>query len=62
MAVTRNKESNFGYTGKVGQDASAINWPWILTKLGKQLLGYKTVKMDYYKINKSHIRDFLGSK
>ncbi|REH47461.1 hypothetical protein C7448_10682 [Tenacibaculum gallaicum] len=61
MATTRSKESDFGYTGKRGQDASAINWPWLMTKLGKKLLGYKTVEMDYYKINKSYIRDFFGS-
>ncbi len=61
MATTRSKESDFGYTGKKGQDASAINWPWLMTNLGKKLLGYETVEMDYYKINKSYIRDFFGS-
>ncbi len=61
MATTRSKESNFGYTGKKGQDASAINWPWLMTSLGKKLLGYSTVEMDYYKVNKSYIRDFFGS-
>ncbi|WP_028888222.1 type VI secretion system tube protein TssD [Tenacibaculum ovolyticum] len=61
MATTRSKESSFGYTGKKGQDASAINWPWLMTNLGKKLLGYKTVEMDYYKVNKSYVRDFFGS-
>lgn len=61
MATTRSKESDFGYTGKKGQDASAINWPWLMTNLGKKLLGYTTVEMDYYKVNKSYIRDFFGS-
>ncbi|GGX16003.1 type VI secretion system tube protein TssD [Aquimarina muelleri] len=61
MATTRSKESDFGYTGKKGQDASAINWPWLMTNLSKKLLGYTTVKMDYYKVNKSYIRDFFGS-
>ncbi len=61
MATTRSKESDFGYTGKKGQDASAINWPWLMTNLGKKLLGYSTVEMDYYKVNKSYIRDFFGS-
>lgn len=61
MATTRSKESDFGYTGKKGQDASAINWPWLMTNLGKKLLGYTKVEMDYYKINKSYIRDFFGS-
>ncbi|WP_197474554.1 hypothetical protein, partial [Tenacibaculum ovolyticum] len=61
MATTRSKESDFGYTGKKGQDASAINWPWLMTNLGKKLLGYKTVEMDYYKVNKSYVRDFFGS-
>lgn len=61
MATTRNKESDFGYTGKKGQDASAINWPWLMTNLGKKLLGYKTVEMDFYKVNKSYIRDIFGS-
>ncbi len=32
MATTRSKESNFGYTGKKGQDASAINWPLVNKK------------------------------
>ena len=61
LAVTRSKESDFGYTGKKGQDASAINWPWLMSMLGKKLLGYKTVEMDYYKVNKSYLRDFFGS-
>ena len=29
--------------------------------LGKDLLGYAEVEMDYYKVNKSYIRDFFGS-
>jgi len=61
MASARSKESGLGYTGKKGQDASAINWPWIMISLGKKLLGYSTVEMDYYKINKSYIRDFFDS-
>ncbi|WP_064967238.1 hypothetical protein [Tenacibaculum ovolyticum] len=32
-----------------------------MTNLGKKLLGYKTVEMDYYKVNKSYVRDFFGS-
>ncbi len=61
MAVTRSKESDIGYTGKRRQDASAINWPWIMTSLGEKLLGYTIVETDYYKINKSYLRDFFGS-
>ncbi|MEM0940633.1 MAG: DUF4280 domain-containing protein [Bacteroidota bacterium] len=61
MATTRSKESDFGYVGKEGQDASAINWPWLMINLGKNLLGYNIVKMDLYKINKSYLRDSFGS-
>jgi len=61
MVTTRRNESILGYSGLSGQDFSAINWPKIMKKLGKDLLGFKSVKMDYYKINKSYIRDTFGS-
>ncbi len=32
-----------------------------MTNLGKKLLGYTTVEMDYCKVNKSYIRDYFGS-
>ena len=59
LASTRSKESSIGYKGKKGQDASAINWPGIMKDLGKKMLGYKKVEMDYFKLNKSYIRDFF---
>lgn len=59
MAGTRNTD-NPDYKGG-NEEFHAINWPWVMTNLGKNLLGYKTVEMDYYKINKSYIRDFFGS-
>ncbi|WP_047790646.1 type VI secretion system tube protein TssD [Tenacibaculum mesophilum] len=46
MAVTRNKESSFGYTGKINQDASAINWPSIMTKLSEKLLACNDVSTE----------------
>jgi hypothetical protein len=65
LASVRSKESSFFgellYKGKEGQDAEAINWPTLMKPLGKSLLGYTDVEMDYYKVNKSYIRDFLGS-
>jgi len=39
MASTRSKESSLGYTGEAGQDFSAINYPSILAKLKRELLG-----------------------
>lgn len=61
MASTRSKESLFDYVGKQGQDASAINWPWLMTRLGRSLVGYKDIEFDLYKIRKSYIQDMLGS-
>ncbi|ANO49240.1 hypothetical protein Pf1_00993 [Flavobacterium columnare] len=65
LACVRSKESSFFgkllYKGKKGQDAEAINWPTLMKPLGKNLLGYTDVEMDYYKINKSYLRDFFGS-
>jgi hypothetical protein len=46
MASTRNTESFLGYTGKDGQDFSAINYPSILKKLMKDFLKYEDV-IDY---------------
>ena len=46
MASTRNTESNLGYTGKVGQDISAINYPSLLIKLQRELLGFTNI-VDY---------------
>ncbi|RYD53155.1 MAG: hypothetical protein EOP52_03170 [Sphingobacteriales bacterium] len=43
MASTRSKESNLGYSGEAGQDFSAINYPSILVKLKKELLGFGEV-------------------
>ncbi|MCJ1807854.1 hypothetical protein MRP92_13200, partial [Flavobacterium covae] len=65
LACVRSKESSFFgkllYKGKKGQDAEAINWPTLMKPLGKNLLGYTDVEMDYYKVNKSYLRDFFGS-
>jgi hypothetical protein len=65
LACVRSKESSFFgkllYKGKKGQDAEAINWPTMMKPLGKKLLGYTEVEMDYYKVNKSYLRDFFGS-
>ncbi|MEO8516465.1 MAG: hypothetical protein ABI426_06965 [Flavobacterium sp.] len=65
LACVRSKESSFFgkllYKGKKGQDAEAINWPTLMKPLSKTLLGYTDVKMDYYKVNKSYLRDFFGS-
>lgn len=65
MATLRSKESSFFgqavYKGKKGQDFEAINWPTLMKPLGKSLLGFSEVEMDYYKVNKSYLRDFFGS-
>jgi hypothetical protein len=65
MSLVRSKESSlFGkilYKGKKNQDGAAINWPWLMEPLGKKLLGYTSVEMDYYKVNKSYVRDFFDS-
>lgn len=59
LAGTRNAD-NPDYKGG-NEEFEAINWPWLMTNLGKKLLGYNTVEMDYYKVNKSYLRDFFGS-
>ncbi|MCL9805320.1 hypothetical protein NAT51_07295 [Flavobacterium amniphilum] len=59
MAGTRNTD-NPKYKGG-NEEFQAINWPWLMTRLGKKLLGYSTVEIDYYKANKSYLRDFFGS-
>lgn len=59
MAGTRNTD-NPKYKGG-NEEFQAINWPWVMTNLGKKLLGYKTVEIDYYKVNKSYLRDLFGS-
>ncbi len=43
MASVRSGDSFWGYSGKNGQDFSAINWPWLMTELAEKLLGYKEV-------------------
>lgn len=43
MASTRSKESSLGYTGEAGQDLAAVNYPSILVKLKKELLGFGDV-------------------
>lgn len=49
LASTRSTESSLGYEGQAGQDFSAINYPSIMVKLKKELLGYGDVvdKTDY---------------
>ncbi|WP_118975050.1 hypothetical protein [Taibaiella koreensis] len=61
LASLRSSESWVGYKGQAGDDSRAINWPVIMITLGKKLLGYQDVSIDYYKLNKSYIRDWLGS-
>ena len=62
LAVTRNSESDFNlYTGEEGQEFGAINWPGIIMKLGKKLLGYNNVDIDYYSLTKTYIEDHLNS-
>lgn len=61
LASLRSSESWLGYSGKAGEDFKAINWPGILVPLGKKLLGYNEAEIDYYKLNKSYIRDYFGS-
>ncbi|MGJ7031967.1 hypothetical protein [Niabella hirudinis] len=61
LASLRSSESSIGYKGQAGEDFKAINWPTIMVSLGKKLLGYKTVEIDFYKANKSYIRDYFGS-
>lgn len=59
LASVRNMESRFGYRGKADQVASAINWPHILIKLGRDLLGYGDTKFKLFSPVKTYIRDYL---
>lgn len=43
LASARSGDSFWGYSGKTGEDFSAINWPWLMTELSEKLLGYKDV-------------------
>lgn len=43
MVTARNKESNFNYLGKRGQEASGINLASMIVKFKKELLGYTDV-------------------
>jgi len=40
LASTRSSESNFGYSGKNSETASAINWGSVMEPLMKDLMGY----------------------
>ncbi|WP_346881323.1 DUF4280 domain-containing protein [uncultured Algibacter sp.] len=42
LAGTRHSK-NSSYTGRKGQDFSAINWPWVMTSIAEDLMGFNTV-------------------
>lgn len=59
LASVRNVESRLGYQGRASQVASAINWPHILTKLGRNFLGYQNTHFKLFSPIKTYIRDYL---
>lgn len=55
MASLRNTE-NRAYNGKKGEDWDAINWPWLMKKLSKELLGAEEI-IDNLKVLDDYFKD-----
>lgn len=59
LAAVRSMESHWGYRGRKKEVFSAINWPPMLTRLGRTLLQYKKVEFKLYFPVKTFFRDLL---